>query len=211
MRQSSLTGVFLGAVVAVAAVLYASSTTPGVAASVLPKATFAHTGAATSVPYGWVDFCRRYSGECDGAEEARSIVLSQKSLKTIVSINKWVNSNIEPMSDMLHWGVVDRWDYPNDGKGDCEDYLLLKRKMLMEEGFPRSALLVTVVKDKKGEGHAVLTVKTDRGEFILDNMTDKIVSWDKTGYRFVKRQSQDNPNVWVSIGEPTEAPAYVSR
>ena len=211
MRQSSLTGVFLGAVVAVAAVLYASSTTPGVAASVLPKATFAHTGGATSVPYGWVDFCRRYSGECDGAEEARSIVLSQKSLKTIVSINKWVNANIEPVSDMSHWGVADHWDYPNDGKGDCEDYLLLKRKMLMEEGFPRAALLVTVVKDKKGEGHAVLTVKTDRGEFILDNMTDKIVSWDKTGYRFVKRQSQEDQNVWVSIGEPTEAPATVSR
>ena len=75
----------------------------------------------------------------------------------------------------------------------------------------KPALLVTVVKDKKGEGHAVLTVKTDRGEFILDNMTDKILSWDKTGYRFVKRQSQEDQNVWVSIGEPTEAPAYVSR
>lgn len=211
MRQSSLTGLFLGAVVAVSTALYASSTTPGVAASVLPRATFAHTGGSTSVPYGWVDFCRRYSGECDGLESARSISLTQKSLKTIVSINKWVNANIEPLSDMTHWGAADRWDYPNDGKGDCEDYLLLKRRMLLEEGFPRAALLVTVVKDKKGEGHAVLTVKTDRGEFILDNMTDKIVSWDKTGYRFVKRQSQEDQNTWVSIGEPTEAPATVSR
>lgn len=206
MRKAGWTGAFLGA----AALIAFAAATPGAAGS-LPSASFAPTGDTTSVPYGWVDFCRRYAGECETGGAARDIRLSAKTYKTIVSINKWVNSNIEPMSDMLHWGVVDRWDYPNDGKGDCEDYLLLKRKMLMEEGFPRSALLVTVVKDKKGEGHAVLTVKTDRGEFILDNMTDKIVSWDKTGYRFVKRQSQDNPNVWVSIGEPTEAPAYVSR
>jgi predicted transglutaminase-like cysteine proteinase len=206
MRKAGWTGAFLGA----AALIAFAAVTPGAAGS-LPSATFAPTGDTTSVPYGWVDFCRRYTGECETGGATRDIRLSAKTYKTISSINKWVNSNIEPMSDMTHWGVVDRWDYPNDGKGDCEDYLLLKRKMLMEEGFPRSALLVTVVKDKKGEGHAVLTVKTDRGEFILDNMTDKIVSWDKTGYRFVKRQSQDNPNVWVSIGEPTEAPAYVSR
>ena len=208
--RKSWTGAFLGAVVATTAVMYASSTTPG-AAGPLPSAGFAQTGASTSVPYGWVDFCRRYSGECDASEAMQPLRLTARSLKTVTTINKWVNANIEPLSDMQHWGVVDRWDYPNDGKGDCEDYLLLKRKMLMEEGFPRSALLVTVVKDKKGEGHAVLTIKTDRGEFILDNMTDRIVSADKTGYRFVKRQSQQDPNVWVSIGEPTEAPAYVSR
>lgn len=209
MRQS-LTGVFFGALVSVAAVVYAAGTTPGAAGN-LPSASFAPTGNATSVPYGWVDFCRRYHGECDGLSAARDIRLTAKALKAITNVNKWVNSNIEPVSDMAHWGVADHWDYPDDGKGDCEDYLLLKRKHLIEAGFPRSALLVTVVKDKKGEGHAVLTVKTDRGEFILDNMTDKILSWDKTGYRFVKRQSQEDQNVWVSIGEPTEAPAYVSR
>jgi predicted transglutaminase-like cysteine proteinase len=39
---------------------------------------------------------------------------------------------------------------------DCEDYVLLKRRMLMQAGWPREALLVTVVRDKKGDGHAVL-------------------------------------------------------
>ena len=207
MRKAGWTGAFLGA----AALIAFAAVTPGAAGS-LPSATFAPTGDTTSVPYGWVDFCQRYRGECEGrVKTPRDIEMTVRAQRDIERVNRWVNKNIESVSDQEHWGVVDRWDYPNDGKGDCEDYLLLKRKMLMEEGFPRSALLVTVVKDKKGEGHAVLTVKTDRGEFILDNMTDKIVSWDKTGYRFVKRQSQDNPNVWVSIGEPTEAPAYVSR
>ena len=84
-------------------------------------------------------------------------------------VNNWVNDTIKPMTDMEHWGVVERWYYPDDGYGDCEDYVLLKRRMLMQAGWPREALLITVVRDKKGDGHAVLTVKTDKGEFVLDN------------------------------------------
>jgi predicted transglutaminase-like cysteine proteinase len=42
-------------------------------------------------------------------------------------------------------------------------------------------------------------------------MRDDVRPWTQTGYRFVKRQSQTNENVWVSIGAPTDAPAYVSR
>ena len=84
------------------------------------------------------------------------------------SINA-VNDTIKPITDLEHWGVSERWNYPDDGYGDCEDYVLLKRKMLTQAGWPRQALLITVVRDKQGDGHAVLTVKTDKGEFILDN------------------------------------------
>ena len=96
--------------------------------------------------------------------------------------------------------MVDHWDYPIDGKGDCKVYALYKRKLLIEQGFPRQALLMTIVRDLDGEGHAILTVKTDRGEFVLDNLTDEIRPWDATGYRYVKRQSQDDPNVWLDLG-----------
>ncbi len=54
--------------------------------------------------------------------------------------------------------------------------------------------------------HAVLTVKTNKGEFILDNQTDDILLWSDTGYQFVERQSQADPNVWVSLGDPRSAP-----
>ena len=110
------------------------------------------------------------------------------------------------MTDMDHWGVVERWNYPDDGYGDCEDYVLQKRKMLMQAGWPREALLITVVRDKNNDGHAVLTVKSDKGEYVLDNQTDDIVLWSDTGYRFVKRQSQSDPNVWVALGEPRPVP-----
>jgi predicted transglutaminase-like cysteine proteinase len=167
---------------------------------------FVSLGPAAHAPIGWTDFCERYRGECDTRPSAaRDVVLSSKAWKDLVAVNKWVNETIKPVTDLDHWGVVERWDYPDDGKGDCEDYVLLKRKMLMKAGWPREALLVTVVRDKKGDGHAVLTVKTDKGEFILDNQNEEIVLWAQTGYRFVKRQSQADPNVWVALGDPRPA------
>jgi len=171
------------------------------------EASYAAVGQETSVPYGWVDFCRRYEGECNDERLAPAdINLSAKALREIARINRWVNAHVEPLSDMDHWGLVDRWDYPLDGKGDCEDYALLKRKMLIELGFPRQALLMTVVKDESQEGHAILTLKTNRGEFVLDNLNDDMKPWTAAAYRFVKRQSQENPNVWVMLGAPVDAP-----
>src|SRR5204862_6009211 len=99
----------------------------------------------------------------------------------------------------------EKWSYPTDGYGDCEDYVLQKRKMLIDAGWPREALLITVVRDKKGDGHAVLTVKSDKGEFILDNQNEEVLLWTETGYRFVKRQSQHDVSVWVSLGDQRPA------
>jgi len=176
------------------------------------QASYAAVGGATSVPFGWIDFCKRYAGECAGKDAvALDVNLTDKALKAVSRINGWVNANVTPTTDKDHWSLLDRWDYPDDGKGDCEDFALLKRRLLIEEGFPRQALLMTVVKDANNDGHAVLTIKTNRGEFVLDNLHDRVIPWTETGYRFVKRQSQTDQNVWVSIGEPTPAPAYVSR
>jgi predicted transglutaminase-like cysteine proteinase len=158
-----------------------------------------------------VDFCIEYQPECTTKPSApRDVVLSSKAWADMVKVNAWANQAIKPITDMEHWGVIERWNYPDDGYGDCEDYVLLKRRMLMQAGWPREALLITVVRDKKGDGHAVLTVKTDRGEFILDNQEPQVLSWERTGYRLVKRQSQSDPNTWVLLGEPPTAPAIVS-
>src|SRR5208337_5350027 len=71
-----------------------------------------------SVPYGWADFCRRYAGECDSGPLAPlDINLTPKTMKEIGRVSQWVNAHIKPVSDMEHWGVIDRWDYPSDGKG----------------------------------------------------------------------------------------------
>lgn len=174
------------------------------------QSVYITVGEQTRAPIGWVDFCIRYKPECDTKPSLpRDIVLTPQAWSDMIKVNSWANDNIKPVTDLDHWGVVEQWDYPNDGYGDCEDYVLLKRRMLLQAGWPREALLITVVRDKKNEGHAVLTVKTDKGEFIMDNQTREILPWFKTGYRFVKRQSQSDPNTWVALGEPL-GPATVS-
>jgi predicted transglutaminase-like cysteine proteinase len=169
---------------------------------------FIAVGDVTHPPAGWVEFCVEYDPECKtNPLTPRDVVLSTRTWKDLERINHFVNAHVTPMTDMDHWGVVERWNYPDDGYGDCEDYALQKRKMLIQAGWPRQALLMTVVRDRNGDGHAVLTVKTDKGEFILDNEVDEILPWSDTGYHFVKRQSQYDPNVWVSLGEPQGTPA----
>ena len=180
------------------------------AASAGQDVAYASIGDETSIPFGWIEFCQRYKGECGGAARAADVNLTDKAMREIQQVNAWVNRSVEAVSDMEHWGVVDRWDLPMDGKGDCEDYALMKRKMLIERGFPRQALLITVVRDQQNEGHAILTVKTNGGEFILDNLTDEVKPINRIAYRLVKRQSQEDPNVWVALG-PVAAPVYASR
>lgn len=175
-----------------------------------PPATAAPVGAETSIPYGWVDFCGRHAEECTlGQLKPVDIRMSRSVWKTLNEINRFANNAIDPISNFDHWGTtLDHWDYPVDGKGDCKIYALFKRKLLIERGFPRQALLMTIVRDLNGEGHAVLTVKTDRGDYVLDNLSPDVRPWSATGYTFFKRQAQYDPNVWLSLGGATgSAPA----
>jgi predicted transglutaminase-like cysteine proteinase len=177
------------------------------------RASFAAVGEEASIPYGWMDFCSRQPQECDQPVlPARNIPLTEKTWKLLQKINSEVNASIEPISNLEHWGTIaDHWDYPVDGKGDCKIYALEKRRQLIERGVPRQALLMTIVKDHHNLGHTILTVRTDKGDFIMDNLTDDILSWDETGYHFLKRQSQEDPNVWLAIVSPSSARKITAR
>jgi predicted transglutaminase-like cysteine proteinase len=175
------------------------------------RVLYVAVGDHARAPIGWIEFCAENPRECKtGRSAARDVVLTPQALSSLVRINDWVNQAIKPITDQDHWGVVEKWSYPDDGYGDCEDYVLLKRRMLVEAGWPREALLITVVRDRKGDGHAVLTVKTDKGEYILDNQNEKVLAWHETGYRFVKRQSQSDQNTWVALGDPRPAMSTAS-
>ena len=162
-------------------------------------------GSETNAPSGWVQFCASYVGECATKPvQPSNMVLDGKAWKDLVRINNWVNHNIKPMTDMDHYGVMQWWGYPDDGAGACHSYALLKQRMLMEAGWPRSALLMTVVLEANGDGHAVLTVKTDKGDLVLDNLNQSILSWSETPYHYIERQSQVDPNVWMSLNDTHE-------
>lgn len=153
-------------------------------------------------PMGWTQFCADNPVECDVTPmRATKAKLTTAKLAELDKLNRKVNAQVTPVTDQELYGLEEFWTYPTDNKGDCEDYVLLKRKLLMEAGWPRQALLITVVRDLKGDGHAVLTVATDRGDYALDNQADDIKPWFETGYTFVKRQSQIDPNQWVLLGD----------
>lgn len=168
-------------------------------------------GPVVLPPIGWVEFCAHPDHDSDCKVEERPAAAARADGRTrrlLARVNRNVNAAVAPMSDMENYGVEEVWAYPENGRGDCEDYVLLKRKLLIEAGVPRQALLVTVVREPNGDGHAVLTVVTDRGDLILDNKRDDIRVWSAAGYDFVKRQSAENPNVWVDL---RAAAALVAR
>ena len=154
-------------------------------------------------PIGYVTFCREHQAECrpsgrhcrpHAAHRAEARLSSSRSTATSTSRSR-------PVTDLDLYGKVEVWTYPS-GKGDCEDYVLLKRRMLIERGWPESTLLITVVRDENNEGHAVLTARTDVGDLVLDNKRQQIVRWTDTPYTFVKQQSERNPLVWSSLTPP---------
>ncbi len=164
-------------------------------------ASFMPDGARTSQPIGHFEFCQQYPSECASKTSNPGLLKLTPALwSRMQDVNNSINVMIEPITDEDQWHKEEVWSLPTN-KGDCEDYVLLKRKLLIEQGVPASNLLITVVRQKNGDGHAVLAVRTDRGDFILDNLEGKIKSWEKTGYRFLKRQSDLNAVKWVNVDD----------
>lgn len=150
-------------------------------------------------PYGFVLFCQSFPQECsEGGRTEQRVSATPDKLAELDAINRAVNKAIEPATDMEIYGVSEHWTLPK-GRGDCEDYALLKRSLLIERGWPVGAILMTVVRDEKGEGHAVLTARTAQGDYILDNKNDDIKIWHKAPYEYIMRQSYLNARVWMSL------------
>lgn len=153
----------------------------------------------TSQPIGHYEFCERMPRECKIKNtNLQAIKLTQTVWDTLIDVNHSVNSRIRPATDMELYGREEYWTYPVNA-GDCEDYVLEKQRELRSKGLPLASLLITVVRKPDGEGHAVLTVRTDRGDFVLDNLRDEIFNWKDTEYTYLKRQSSQTPGQWVSI------------
>ncbi|MCK0198577.1 transglutaminase-like cysteine peptidase [Ancylobacter sp. 6x-1] len=191
----------------------AATRAQGMHLAMLPPAQAAvasmSTGRETGAPIGYANFCRAQPGECGpGNGHGGQVVLDEETYAQLSSVNEDINTRIKPLSDLEHYGVEELWTYPDDGYGDCEDYVLLKRRTLIGLGWPAETLLITVVRDQHGDGHSVLTVVTDHGDLVLDNQDSRILPWFQTPYRYVKRQVQGEPDRWVSLGNVI-APAIV--
>jgi len=163
----------------------------------------------TSQPIGHYEFCQRYRAECEIRSTAeKRMRLSAKALNQLLAVNDDVNTRIAPATDMEVYGKAEWWEYPTT-RGDCEDLALLKRRKLIAMGWPVGDLLMTVVRQKNGDGHAVLTVLTDKGDLVLDNLDPHVKVWSDTPYTYIKRQSGFDTGQWVSI-EDGRGPMEVS-
>lgn len=161
-------------------------------------------GAEVSAPRGWTRLCERAPHIClDGATGRPGVTvrINAESFAALEEMNVAINHRYEPMEDIDAYGVSDFWTLPGR-VADCEDYVLEKRRRLIAAGWPAEALLIGVVRGAESPYHAVLIVRTDVGEWVLDNMTDDVLEWRDTGYEWVIRQSMADPLVWVRIDEP---------
>src|SRR5690242_14394019 len=136
-----------------AAGLAATASWPALAAGAMA------TGGITSQPIGHYDFCKLHPGECSiRPSNLAPARMTNGLMSKLASVTARVNAAVKPMSDMDIYGKDEVWAYPDKGVGDCEDYVLEKRRRLSHMGISLSDLLITVVRKPDGEGHSVLTV-----------------------------------------------------
>ncbi|MCF4098729.1 transglutaminase-like cysteine peptidase [Maritalea mediterranea] len=158
----------------------------------------------TSIPIGHAQFCQSRPAECGQNNDLITYeTLTQAKWDELLQVNAHWNRAVRPINDIDLYQTEEFWTYPRQ-YGDCEDYVLAKRRSLIERGWAPSTLLITVVKQANGEGHAVLTVRTDRGDLILDNQEGLIKVWSETNYTYIKRQSQQHQGRWMELADNRE-------
>lgn len=150
-----------------------------------------------AAPAGFGDSCARHSWLCAGS--GRSTLVPESTMGVVNRVNRGVNHGVHEISDRAQYGRDEVWALPTKRGGDCEDFALLKKKLLVEAGVPPESLLIATVLDRRRASHAVLIVRTTAGDFVLDNLTDRIKPWRATGYSFLKMQNPTRPYKWDAI------------
>ncbi|MFN3685275.1 transglutaminase-like cysteine peptidase [Salinarimonas sp.] len=150
-------------------------------------------------------FCREFPSECAvrrgrlARDETGAVRVTDRLLAQVQQVNSAVNASMTWRADIDRDGVPDRWKV-RASSGDCEDFALEKRRRLLAAGWPTSALLLALGRDGWGTSHAVLIVRTDRGDFVLDNQVEEVLPLGAASFRLATIQSPERPNVFVRSG-----------
>lgn len=151
-------------------------------------------------------FIIRSETPATAASGAAAVISKDTNWALLRHVNDTVNGAIRGVTDLEAYGVAERWAMPlTDGGlavGDCEDYALEKRRMLLDRGVSPDALFFAVGMHPRYGRHLVLVVSTDAGDYVLDNLTSWIVRWNETGYEWRTRQRSTLSRDWVRIEEP---------
>ena len=149
-------------------------------------------------PKGFVGICRKYPWACSGKASA-TVSDGAAIVDLAAKINSQVNRSIQAADDAKNFGVAEHWSLPVGNKGDCEDYALLKKLRLIKAGVAPNRLLLAQVFTRTLQPHVVLVLRTGDGDYLLDNLTARMMFWHKTGYTIVKMQNPERPSAWDAI------------
>lgn len=177
----------------------------GLAITLLPTpadatrdARFLQAKMAIAAPSAAQQLCAKYDWACSTSTGTKA-KLTQADVTVIHRINKSINRQIREVSDRSQYRKTDYWTLPSSLRGDCEDIALLKKKDLIKAGIAPERLLMATVLDRQRRGHAVLILRTSSGDYVLDNMTNRIKPWSDTGYTFLRMQNPKAPRKWVGL------------
>ncbi|WP_309628520.1 transglutaminase-like cysteine peptidase [Brevundimonas sp.] len=133
--------------------------------------------------------------------------LADVTVQRLETVSRRVNRAIRRASDADAHGRADIWVVPQGrgAVGDCEDYVLAKRRALIEVGVDPAAMSIAIVRTRGGELHAVLLVATPEGERVLDNLTPWVLLWNEAPYEWLERQAPGQPLVWVQAATRASA------
>ncbi|WP_306979872.1 transglutaminase-like cysteine peptidase [Ruegeria sp. YS9] len=153
--------------------------------------------ASSPPPSGAANLCAQYNWACAGK---RSVSMSsQQELKVVEQINRRVNRSTREVTDQSQYKTTERWALPTARGGDCEDFVLLKKRDLIHAGVDPSKLLIATVLDTRRVPHAVLVYRSSNGDLVLDNLTNRIKPWTATRYLFLRMQDPNRPGRWVGV------------
>jgi predicted transglutaminase-like cysteine proteinase len=154
----------------------------------------------TLAPFQHVRFCLRYPSDCQ-PNSTNNEPIQPQMMGLLVSVNHNVNQFINPRSKAYDNGSHEVWTIAPK-MGDCNDYAVTKRHELLAHGLPSRVLRLAVAKIPDGAGHLVLVVTTTVGNLVMDNLTDELIPWQLTDYRWLKIQSMNDPHLWIGVRQP---------
>src|ERR1700730_12395923 len=153
----------------------------------------------TFAPLHHVRPCLRYRADCkSNTGEAERIDANAETMELLGRVNHSVNISIAPRAKSYGRNLDDSWTVA-PASGDCNDYAVTKRRELIENGLPPSALRLSAAKTASGVGHLVLIVSTTKADIVLDNLSEKIRPWQQTDYQWLKIQSATDPRFWSEV------------
>ncbi len=169
-----------------------------------------------AAPYGQAAYCLKYRDDCKSydltTEQQVLLPLREDLLDEVIRINREVNWLVAPTRDQKEYGQEERWEYPRNGRGDCEDYVLEKRRRLMQLGWPGWSLLIAEVQVGiiQAEHHAVLVIRFVEGDLIADNLYGDVLPWQYADMNFLRRQSATDPSKWVVVNDVRETEMFAA-